>query len=875
MEEEHLPEATAMALLAARVVVVFADAEYFRRWYCLWELETLLKPHQDAREGRETQQREVLDSVVVAVTSPETVPAEMQLLPFPLGEVVTADEPGRLGAEVRARLSRVQRSLADRLRSTGLAPEAVQAELTTRPLLPSPNGLAGFRPLYPPSNRRAQSLRDAFKGRAEDLWRIHFALSAGTPDGRTGTALTGALAGVGGAGKTTLAWEYVHRFGPRYYPGGIFWVDADVGMDALEEQHHGILQVLSPQVPDLATCRKDKRRVVDELARALEEATRRGRVLYVVDNVPEPVPGTPPPALETWCPALGVVSALFTSRLRLQGRGLVSLPVDVLSRESAVALLLHGVDGANPADGGWGRIADWVGRLPLALALLNSGLWNKVLLPAELLAHLEAGPAEVLEEGWEQLRNVVPKGSLRGIVEAFRVSYEKLTPEAQRAARLVAHLDAEPIPTALLSALGPDAFSGGVRGELIARSFVSPVVGHGKGLDFFGFMHRVLADFLRGRSSEPEKEIQQLCAAISGLIAPDRERASTDWQLVMACRPHAERLCDYFSASTQGRWKSDDATLTAVGNLAMALLEMGDPSRAKALQEHILNVRRRLQGPGLSNGAENPDTLAAMGNLALTLRAMGEPAAARALQERVLSARERMLGPDHLDTLTALNNLAGTLGDQNELALAKELQERVLQTRRRLLGPDHSATLTAMNNLAGTLRSMREPESAWDLQVQVLKRRQRLLGVEHPDTLTALSNLAGSLGAMGHSEKARNLLERVLDGRRRVLGQEHPDTLTAMNNLALILAGLGERGDALLLQERVLEARSRILGTGNPRTLAARERLIETLCALGEPSDAQAVQVRILATRRRVLGTHHPATREAAQLLGLMTRRAS
>ena len=42
-----------------------------------------------------------------------------------------------------------------------------------------------------------------------------------------------------------------------------------------------------------------------------------------------------------------------------------------------------------------------------------------------------------------------------------------------------------------------------------------------------------------------------------------------------------------------------------------------------------------------------------MNNLADTLRAQGDLAGARALQERVLEARRRVLGEEHPDTLTA------------------------------------------------------------------------------------------------------------------------------------------------------------------------------------------------------------------------------
>jgi len=40
--------------------------------------------------------------------------------------------------------------------------------------------------------------------------------------------------------------EYLHRFG-GYYPGGLFWVDADVSPEALQERFHCILKTLEPE----------------------------------------------------------------------------------------------------------------------------------------------------------------------------------------------------------------------------------------------------------------------------------------------------------------------------------------------------------------------------------------------------------------------------------------------------------------------------------------------------------------------------------------------------------------------------------------------------------------------------------------------------
>ncbi|WP_163988858.1 tetratricopeptide repeat protein [Pyxidicoccus caerfyrddinensis] len=858
---ERFPEVLAEGLFASKVAVVFADAEYFRRWYCLWELETLLAPYSGAPGVPEAQQHEVLRPLVVTLAPGGVSPAELQWVPPLLRNEnrVPAEATVQLAQEVRARLAEGPPSLQERLIAAGVDARRLNQQLLERTLLPEPARLGSTGPVYPPANRRRASLGVGFKGRAEDLWRISFALSARTGDGHAGAGLTVALSGLGGTGKTTLAWEYLHRFGPRHYPGGTFWVDADVDDEALEAQHHGILQSLRPSVPDLTTLRKEGVRVADVLAGALEEAAAQGHILYVVDNVPEPRGGTPPRPLETWCPGLGVVSALFTSRLTLKGGRVVSLPVDVLRPEAAIALLLDGMGGVDSSNPAWARVVEWVGRLPLALSLLNSALLHQSLTPGELWALVEKGTTEVLEERFEQVRPVLPHGSQRGVVEAFQVSYEKLSPVAQRAIWLLAHLAPEPIPVALLESFGARLFSGAVRAELVARSFVSPVATGGKGVEYFGLVHRVLADFLRQQQMPGDTTLQEACAGMNAMLAVDFSEAPPQWALMNACQPHAEQL--WASLGIPGIEHAD--TLTAMQSIAETLRAMGEWTKARRLQSQVLEVRQRTLGP------VHQDTLEAKGNLAHTLGNMGASAEARPLKLEVLEACERILGADHPDTLKAMDQLAATLGAFGEWAEARRLQSRVLEARQRAKGDEDRATLTAMHNLALTLEAMGDMVEARRLQEHVLEVRSRIFEPEHPAFPTAMSNLAATQEKMGELPEAHELQRKVLEACQRNLGAEHRDTLAAMNNLAATLWAMGQYADACRLQRQVLEIRRRTLGAESPDTLTAMNNLAVTLEDLGEAIEARELHRQVLEARTRTLGARHPATLTAMNNMAL------
>src|SRR5262249_42116744 len=111
--------------------------------------------------------------------------------------------------------------------------------------------------------------------------------------------------------------------------------------------------------------------------------------------------------------------------------------------------------------------------------------------PRELLQVAESSrPTPELDRWMEALRGQVPAGSLRGITEALAASYGRLTAAAQRAARLLACLAAEPIPMSVLQGLDEELVPLEARTALRARSWVTPVEG-AEPVEAYGRMHPV------------------------------------------------------------------------------------------------------------------------------------------------------------------------------------------------------------------------------------------------------------------------------------------------------------------------------------------------------------------------------------------------
>jgi hypothetical protein len=88
---------------------------------------------------------------------------------------------------------------------------AAQQRLAEMPLdVPPPPA-----PALPPGSRMPLQANPLFVGRVQDLQTLAATLMRGQ---------TAAIAtGLGGIGKTQLAVEFVHRYGP-YFAGGVFWL---------------------------------------------------------------------------------------------------------------------------------------------------------------------------------------------------------------------------------------------------------------------------------------------------------------------------------------------------------------------------------------------------------------------------------------------------------------------------------------------------------------------------------------------------------------------------------------------------------------------------------------------------------------------------
>ena len=304
------------------------------------------------------------------------------------------------------------------------------------------------------------------------------------------------------------------------------------------------------------------------------------------------------------------MTVLATSRHDTRESNVQTIPVDALSPEAATLLLTENVPGAGMLTWkDWERVAGWVGYLPLGLDLLNRSLLLRSISARDLLRRattIEPLTAQ-LDLLREALRGQVPKDAVRGITEAFSISFERLDEAERQLASVLAQLAPVPIPEEVMDALPGGLNSPRARVALRSRHHVTS-----GGDSSFGVMHQLTADFLRYMTPS--------CIPLKWRSTPshktmtaDRCRDPGQWPLMNLCRPHAERL---FARGVDV--DSTTAQSSLMGALSSVLAEeQGDYAGARQLEERVLEARKRVLGE------EHPDTLTSMNNLAPHPRGSG------------------------------------------------------------------------------------------------------------------------------------------------------------------------------------------------------------------------------------------------------------
>jgi tetratricopeptide (TPR) repeat protein len=658
-------------------------------------------------------------------------------------------------------------------------------------------GAATAEPITFPSSRIFQiphRRNPNFTGREDLLAALCAALTSGQP-----AALTQAIYGLGGIGKTQLAVEYAYRHAPEY--SLVWWVRAEEPT-TLAADYARLAQRLNLRERTAS----EQAIVVDAVRAWLEQ---RPDWLLILDNA------TDLTSIEPYLPRSSTGHILITSRYPDWGEIAAPLQVAVLPNNEAIALLLKrtGQTDRLAAE----QIVNLVGALPLALAQAGSYIAETSCSLADYVLLFRAHQAELLAQGWSMQYSATVTTTWSLALTQVR----QQTPVAADVLSLCKFLASDGIPLDLLRTTKvqlPESLAAVAADELALNQAIAALRRYSlveRTSDALS-VHRLVQAIGREQlASEKRQAWAELAVQLVDVAFPNDSDDVRTWAKCARLLPHA-------LAATAHAEQLQVATTTAarlLNNVGRYLRGRAEFTAAKAVHERALAISEATYGP------DHPIVATCCNNLAMVLQDLGDLSAAKAHLERALAIHEATLGPDHHEVGTNLNNLALVLQDLGDLEGAKAHLERVLAMDEATSGPDHHEVGTDLNNLALVLKDLGDLEGAKAHVERALAIHEAAFGPDHPAVATCRNNLALVLRDLGDLLVAKAHLERALAIDEAAFDPDHPTVATRLNNLALVLQDLGDLEGAKAHVERALAIDEATLGPNHPNTVLHRTNL--------------------------------------------------
>jgi tetratricopeptide (TPR) repeat protein len=695
------------------------------------------------------------------------------------------------------------------------------------------------------------------------------------------------LQGPSGVGKTQLAIEYAHRFGPDY--DIVWWIPAE--SRATARHALGELAVrLDLGGPAAET---------GELIRAAIDALRTGqpyqRWLLIFDNAAET--DSISHLLLT-----GPGHTVVTSRDQAWASLADVLDVDVYSRAESKRFLLRRIPGLAETDAE--MLAEELGDLPLALEHVAGWLATTHMTVGDYLTQLRAHAEELLA-------SAKPVNYPVSVAATWTISMNRLhdqNPAAAELLELCAFIGPEPVALSLLAGAPAGTLPGGLAAGLgsarqltaileAIESFSLARIGEGTADTRFAGpslqQHRLVQAVVRDTASADDQAAYRTSAHLLLAAAdPGDPEIPGNWSVYAALLPHVlssgaatdpdPRVRGLVLHEARALWRRGEfrACLGVVTEALQAwsgMLDESDPDMSLAYRERS----NAMQGLGMFAdalrvdqtvndlmmerlGPDHPQTLRAAGLLAVDLRRLGRFEPARELDQRVLDVSVRDLGRDDIATLRLAHNVAVNHRLAAEFPTALEIDRYNSELYPGVAGPDAFSTLFSVNNVARDLRECGQYFEALSMQEITYSRYREVYGADNPESLRAMKNLAVTRRKAGRYAEASELADEVLSRHQRKFGDLHPETLAATTNLANDRRCLGDYVTGRGLADTALRGFRKIFGSGHGYTASAAVNLAALVRLSGDLAQARSLNEEALGTLQPAFGRNHRYTLSCA-----------
>ena len=669
-------------------------------------------------------------------------------------------------------------------------------------------------------------------------------------------AVTQAIYGMGGMGKTSTALEYAYRcLDKAKYPDYPRY-------KAIQFTRADTVEALKYGYADIANALQLLRADTDDLEQAVQAVIRwmtqpeEAPWLLILDNADDPA------LLDAFLPGkterhFGHV--LITSRSHRFIGQVKRVSIEAMEEEEAVTFLYRRTEreriaGSKEEQAARALVSE-MGGLPLALEQVAAYLTQVEMMPF----------ADYLAGFWDQkarsdlMRYAPQYGSSPRFLPQTRVQAETLTvlttwqmslanlerdhPAAVDLLRLCAFLHSVGIPRELVIALLPDYFSpasnDAVQQNALYNRLLNALAGYAliqRDLDNATHNVHILVQTVLRDSMPPEEQkraCERILAALADLFP------SKDWLTDVKTAlyyPHTEHLCHY--AEQIGIENKSLARLTSY--LGIVLFYQTRLAEAEPYFQRVLAIRQNILP------ASHPDIAESLNDLALLYYRPGRFADAEALHQRALTIRQQAFPEGHPSVAESLNNLAELYNAQGRFAEAEPLHQHALTMRRQLFPEGHSEVANSLHNLAGLYYKQKRFAEAEAIYQEAIETSQRATSNDHPATAYSIHGLARVYRDQGRFAEAEPLFQKTLEIWQKGFPDNHPHTLLALNGLVRMYRSQKRFAEAEYLLWQVLT----MLGREHPDYQEAHRNYLSCLVQMGQEAEAERLSPGFLAWYR-------------------------
>jgi len=623
-------------------------------------------------------------------------------------------------------------------------PGSAQRSVTEQPRFPG---------ALPPTWNVPHNRNPNFTGREEHLASLKTALGSGKP-----AALTQAIHGLGGVGKTQLALEYAYRSAAEY--DIVWWVRSEEPA-TLAADYASLAKALDLPEKEAA----DQLLIIGAVKQWLEQNPK---WLLVFDNAKDRAD------VLNYIPRGETGHVLITSR-NANWRGIVTpLDVKVLVRKESVDFLLKrtGYTDREIAD----ALSNVLGDLPLALEQAGAYMEAKGRTLSDYLNMFNVYKSELLD------RAAPSTDYPDTVATTWNIAFDEVKQISSPVADLLnlcAFLAPDDIPVELLSsgvqylpqslaavATDPLAFDDAV--DPLRRYSLVEVTAESISV------HRLVQAVTRDRLDEDErKKWAEAAVRIVDKAYPFDSDDVGIWLVCSRLLPHALLAAEHAEALDV----ASDSTGKLLNHTGVYLKGRAQFAEAKEMYERALAISEAVYGP------DHPTVASIVNNLGDVLQDIGDMKEAKKMYERALAIDVATYGPNHPQVAINVNNLGSVLQDIGDMKGAKKMYERALTIDESAYGPDHPDVAIDVSNLGSVLQDLGDMEGAKKMYERALAIDEATYGPDHPTVAIRVNNLGGVLQALGDMEGAKKMYERALSIFTEYLGEDHPNTVTVQNNL--------------------------------------------------------------------------------------------